>query len=445
MVDNAPDITLDNVLNTGENTDRQTVETSTDDNLTPEEIAAKEASDAKEGKEDDKKDDLTPEEVAANQAENNNNLKNLFSSFVDDASLSEDDKAIRTQLLDKHKGTSFDAEGNILDKDGNILTAFDKLLEYSLEEDKFTIDDKGNQVDAEGKIVKTAVEVAVDTTVVNKLHSESDYEFQNEDGSTKIYSDDEAGIKDFTNDVSSQRFEEWKSEFFSQTPELAEVTKHLLSGGSIDTYNSAVDYSKLDVSTMSKDEKIKHIRRSFEVTGLGEERINGLLQLFTDSNTIDAEITKALPALQEHEQSQTQQRDDAYLQSVDERNQKVETYWNDVSSTVEKGTLADITIPKEEQENFFNYLSAVVDDKGNSKEMLDSGKETLEQQLQIKYLRFKGYDLNKLVETKVKSQKVTTLKDLIKRSAKLKTTPISNSRQKQTSGESNVTIDSLLS
>ena len=444
MID-SNEISLDNVLNTGENENR-TVESN--EGLTAEEIAAKATADAAAAKDNEDNEEgnaPTDEEVAASQQENVHTLQNLFNTFADEASLSEDNKAIRTQLLDKHKGTAFDAEGNIVDAEGKVLTTSKELIDYSVAEDKVVLDDKGNQVDTEGNVVKTNVEIAVETTVVNKLHSESDYEFLNEDGSVRIYSDDEAGIKEFTNDVSGERFNEWKSEFFNQTPELAEVTKHLLSGKSLDTYNTSVDYSKLDTTDMSKDEKMKYIRRSFEVTGLGEERINGLLQLFTDSNTIDSEVAKALPALQAHEEQESTQRDADYQQSVENRNTQIAQYWQEVESTVTAGKLNDISIPDNDKQGFFDYLSAVVDDKGNSQEMLDSRKETTEQQLQMKYLRFKGYDLSKLVDSKVKTQKVATLKDLIRKSAKIKSTPVNDSRKNVTSGKDNISIDTLLS
>jgi len=446
MQDNT-EITLDNVINTGENENRIPIPPN-DSAPTPEEVEAKRIADEAalkaKGADEGSEGDLTPEQIAAAQEENSNSLKTLLSSFKDETTLSDDDKGIRTDLLTKHKGSSFDAEGNILDANGNTLVSFEKLLEYSTEEETLTLDDKGNQIDTEGNIVKTNVELAVENTVVNKLHSESEYEFLNDDGTTKIYSDDDAGIKDFTNDVSAQRFEEWKGEFFSQTPELAEITKHLLSGGTVDTYKSSIDYSKLDITTMSKDDKLKYIRRSYEVTGLAEERINDLLQLFVDSNTVDKEIGKALPALQTYEEKQTTDRDNAYEQSVKERNKANEEYWGNVEVTVNKGTLSDITIPDTDKPAFFDYLSTAVDDKGNSKEMLDSKKETLEQQLQVKYLRFKGYDLSKLVDSKVGTQKIVSLRDRIKKSAKLSAVSTSSSANTSTKAPADITIDSLL-
>lgn len=439
------DISLDNVLNTGEDGDAK-VTVPAEDTKTPEQIAeaARIAAEADAGKEDDK-DTLTPEQIAATQQENSNNLKALLGTMVQEEGLSEEDKTLRTDLLTKFKGTTFDSEGNILNEKGEQVASFDKVLEYTSEEEELTLDPKGNQIDSEGNIVKTKVELAVENTVSNKLHADSDYEFLDEEGNTKIYSDDDAGINDYANDVAGQLNEDWKSAFFNQTPELAEVSKHLLSGGTMDTYNSAVDYSKLDIATMNKDDKLKHIRRSFEVTGLGEDRINGLLQLFSDSNTIDAEVAKAIPALIANEASVATARNEAYDATMAQKRTDNINYWGTVNETVSTGKLADITIPETDKQGFFDYLSADADGKGNSQEMLDSGKETLEQQLQVKYLRFKGFDLSKLVDSKVRTEKVVSLRERMRKSAKLKTNPLNAGNAKTSGKETEVSLSSMLS
>jgi len=430
MVDNAPDISLDNVLNTG-----------TDGNRAPIQSVAAVVKDGSDLSKDTPPADTSSADVT--QA-NTDNLKGLFSSFVDESKLDDTNKTIRQGLLEKHKGTSFDSNGNILDAEGKAIVNFEDLLKYATEEDALTLDAEGNQIDGEGKVIKTKVELAVENTTVNKLHADSDYEFVDEKGNTKIYTDDDAGIAEFTNDVVAEKFNEWKSAFFGQQPELAEIAKHILAGGQLKDFNSAVDYSKVDTKNLSKEEKISYIRRSFEVKGLEKDRIDGLMQLFIDSNSIDSELARALPSLQAHEASIAQQRNDNYVKSVEDKNNEIQAYWDEVNSIVVKGQLGTIAIPNEDKEAFYDYLSSAVDNSGNSKEMLDRKKETKEQQLTFAYLRFKGYDLSKLVDSKVKSQKVQSLKELIKQSAKLQNAPVNDTTKKITSGESNITISSLL-
>ena len=422
------EVNLDNVLNTGENTNRPPV---TPVPVTPPVEPVKPVEEA-----------ASIEDAQQINEENSNSFKALLTSFIDDSTLDEDNKGIRTDLLTKYKGTSFDENGNILNEAGEIVTPFDTILKESLEEDEVAMDAEGNQIDAEGKIVKTKVELAVENTVVNKWHAESGYEFVDEQGNTKIYTDDEAGHKEYHTDLVNQQGIEWRQEFFNRTPELAEVAKHLLSGKSMDTYRSTVDYSTIDIKTLTPSDKERYIRQSFG--DMDKTRVDDLIQLFKDSNRIDSEMEKALPILQANEVRERQQRDFDYQQSVKAEQDKQMAYWNSVEQVVVKGQLNDIKIPDTDKKAFFDYLSTAIDSKGNSKEFLDSQKETLEQQLQIKYLRFKGYDLSKLVETKVKEAKVLTLKERIKQSAKIKSTPVNDANKSTTSRGQDITIDKLL-
>lgn len=432
MQDNT-EINLDNILNTGENSNRQSTTPPTTPPATPSVVTNPPAKVV---------DPVSTQDTNVINEENSNNFKALLNSFIDESTLDADNKSIRTDLLAKYKGTSFDESGNILNDKGEVVAPFDTLLKDSLEEDTIITDAEGNQIDAEGKIVKTKVELAIENTIVNKWHAESGYEFVDENGNTKIYTDDEAGHKEFHTDLVNQQGKEWREAFFNQVPELAEITKHLLSGKTIDTYKSTIDYSTIDIKTLSPADKEKYIRESY--AGVDKARVDGLIQLFKDSNTLDSEVEKAIPALIAKDAENKKQRDLDYQQAVKNEEAKQMAYWNNVEQVVIKGQLNDIKIPDADKSAFFDYLSTAVDSKGNSKEFLDSQKETLEQQLQIKYLRFKGYDLSKLVETKVKEAKVLSLKERIKQSAKIKSTPVNDANKSTTSRGQDITIDAML-
>ena len=424
------EISLDNVLNTGENENRE------ENTLTPEEIAAAAAaSDEGDADEGDAGEGV--------DKENQDNLKGLLGTFRAEENLNDEDKQTRTDLLAKYKGEGFDEDGNIVDKDGNTVADFDTIFADLSEEDTLTVDADGNEVNAEGTVIRTAVEIAIDTTVVNKLHSESEYEFLDDKGNTKIYSDDNDGIKDFTKDLASQQLEEFKEEYFAQNPKLLEISKHIISGGTIEDFKEPVDYSKLDLATMTKEEKTSHVRQSYLNAGLSADQVNGLITMFTDANTIDAEAAKAIPLLQAGEAKAVADRDKAYNDSIVARNERVEAHWNEVQAVVTKGDLGDIKVPEAEKAEFFKYLSSAVDSKGNSKEFLDRQSETKEQALMASYLRFKGFDLSKLVDVKAKATKIKSLKDRMRASAKQKQTIVNKSNQNQNS-DKDITIDALL-
>ncbi len=376
---------------------------------------------------------------------NDDKLKDLLSSFGNVDGLDEDNIKIRQQLLDKHKGDTFDAEGNIIDENGEVVVSFDDMLAFAEGEGDTKLDEEGNQVDEDGNILKTKVDLAVDSTVINKLHADSGYEFVDEQGNTKIYTDDATGHNEFATDMASQRFIEVQEEQYNQYPELAEISKHILSGGTVDDFQAPVDYSTIDVAKLSPAEKEMYVRRSYEITGMDSARLDGLMTMFRDSNAIDSELLNAIPALEQHEDYKQEQRDNDYAAYEQQQEEETDAYWEGVSNVLTKGQLGDLTIPDSDKEAFFDYMANPVDETGNSKERLDRSNETLEQQLQMAFLRFKGYDLNKLVEHKYKVKKATTLREQLKRSAKLKDTPANDSKKRRTSGKQDVSINDLLS
>lgn len=370
-------------------------------------------------------------------------FKTLLSSFISEDNLEEEDKQLRQELLTKYKGTSFDVNGNLVDEQGNVKVPFDTLLK-EVNEEGYTLDKEGNQIDASGAIVKTAYELAVENTVVNKLASETGYELLDENGNPKIYTDDDEGFKALTNDISIQRFQEFKEEFFNQNPTLAEVAKHLLSGNSLSTFQEPVDYASIDVKELSDSQKEQYIRKSLEVKNIDKTQIDALVKLFKDSNSLTDQAIVALPALQAYEQERIAARDRDYQKTIEDRNKEIEEYWQKAEAVVNKGQLSNITIPEADRKGFYDYISTAVDDRGNSKEMLDRNKETLEQQLAYSYLRYKGFDLSKLVKTEVQKTKIASLKDRIRRSSTIKDSPLNDANVGVTSGGADVTLDKLL-
>lgn len=370
-------------------------------------------------------------------------FRSLVNTFTNDDDLSDEDKLVKEDLLKKFKGASFDVNGNIIDEEGNVKVNFDDLYK-SINEDAPTLDAKGNEIDAEGNIVKTAYELATENTVVNKLAKETGYELLDEEGNPKIYTDNEEGFKELTNDISAERFKDFKEEFFNQNPVLSEVAKHLLSGNTLDTFQQATDYSAIDVTKISDAEKESYIRRSFEVKGMDAKQIETMVQLIKDSNSLTDQAAIAVPALDTYEKERVSNRDAEYQQTIEKQQQEIEAYWNKANNIITEGKLANITIPDSDREAFYDYISTAIDDKGNSKEATDRSKETLEQQLQYSYLRFKGFDLSKLVKQEVSKEKSLSLKERIKRSKSIKDSPLNDANVGVTSGEADITISKLL-
>lgn len=369
-----------------------------------------------------------------------NKYKSLFTSPDD-----KEDREIRNAILEEYKGTDFNENGDLVDAEGKVLKTFKDLVkELDVQEEEITLDDKGNQVNDKGEIVKTKEELQAESSVVNNLHNNSEYEFLDEEGNVKVYSDDDNGFLAFSEDVANAKLESFKSTFFSQNKELAEISKHLLAGGTLADFKEPVDYSKIDPKTLTTDDKLKTIRESYIAAEMSESRINNLLTMTKDSNNVDAEYEEAVKALDRHREAVIEERQQNYEATIAENNKKIEQHWSEVEQIVNKGDLGNVNIPDADKKAFFSYLSDVADDNGNSKDMLDAKNETKEQQLAFSFMRFKGYDLSKLITDKARTTSSKSLRERIKQSEKFKTTSVNNASSNAKSGDGNVTIDSLL-
>lgn len=354
------------------------------------------------------------------------NIPALVSSFNSE-NATEEDKALKKELLEHFKGESFDENGNVLDKDGKIIAKDSDL-------DTFLNGEEGEGGEEESK------------TVVSEVINELGVTINDEDGNPKQYEDSTEGFKNFAEDYSDIIADQKLDKLLSQNPELVRVAKHLLAGKPIDTYNKNVDYSKIDSKTLTKEQKLDYIRKDFRSKGFAPERIEATVQRIVDSNAVDAEVGLALSSLQLHDKELKAKEDADYQATLEAENKKIEQHWEKVNTVISKGKLEDINIPEKERQGFFNYLAMPVDKQGNSKDSIDAANETLEQQLKIAFLRYKGYDLSALIKFEAGKKRVESLRERLRNSAKTKNIPIANDKVGN-SGELNdddISISSLL-
>lgn len=379
--------------------------------------------------------------------ENKSKILNLFQQFSNnDAELNETQQKTKEKLLEKSKGEAFDEEGNIVDSEGNIIKSFEDVYK-DLINTPTNLDADGNQVNDKGEIIKTALELAAEKSYVNKLHLNSDFEFTDDEGKPKIYEDSEEGLNEYVQDLADARFSKSKEAFINQNQEAINIAKHLALGGDISTYNTDTDWDKLDAKSLSKEEKLSYIKKSFNVAGFSEERIKGLIELINTGNTVDAEFLKAKEHLKQNEQDVKDAREQAYNKKIAEETARAEAHWNNVKNIIDNDKVAIVNIPKKEKEAFYKYVSEAVDDNGNSQDNIEASKLSTEQKLALSYIRFKKLDLKELVKQEVQNTKVESLTDLVLRSSNVKNTSTSKSSAGNSSNNDNpdvIAISDLL-
>jgi len=346
--------------------------------------------------------------------------------------LSIDQKELRDEILTKFNGFSIDENGNILDKDGKVIADFDKVDKFINAEPIF--DSKGNQIDEEGKVLRTKAQVEFSKSAIAGVISNLPYKLEDEKGNPIIYDDTLEGYTKLAKDIGRIEAVNQYESLIASNPELTEVAKHLLSGGKLDDFKNPVDYTKIDTKKLTANDKLELIKKSFITSGVDSDSASDMIDLIKEKGDteIDKRLGKAIGILDNNQKLIQEERDIAYQNSIKEENDNIIRYWGQVKQVIDKGKFGNIDIPKDDQVAFFKYLSTPVDDEGNSQETLDNNKQGLESELMMRYYRYKGYNLEKIINKEKNKDKVFTLRERINKSRK------SNSSNTNTSTSKNI-------
>ena len=343
------------------------------------------------------------------------NLTSLLSA--DDSSLSEEDKSLKNTLLATFGATNVDANGNLINEQGQVVLSKESLDKY-IDTGEVLLDAQGNQIDETGKIIKPASEVNVANTIIelskNAIEQELGFTLLDSEGKPKSYSNSVEGSTELLKDVATNATVNAVTAFLNSNPELKDVYFHLANGGKLDDYTSSnVDYTAVDVTSLDRTGKLNYIKQSFEQQGL--KNAGSLIKTLEQSS--DEALTQAaadaIITLKQVSEDAKVEREREYQLNQQKEAQALEEYWNNVNSVITNGKLKDINIPNAEKEDFFKYLAVPINSKGESQEMIDAEKEDNEDRLLLSYLRFKKFNLNDLVNLKAKTNRLEQLRSRV--------------------------------
>jgi hypothetical protein len=183
-----------------------------------------------------------------------------------------------------------------------------------------------------------------------------------------------------------------------------------------ETYNPQADYSKIEIEQDDSRTQKAILSEFFKTKGHDDAFIKEMIEDYEDSGKLFAKATAAktqLSKIQEGERAQIVER------QKQERQKQIESqneFWENVAETIEKGKeFGGIRIPEKEKSKFFDYISQPVDRSGKTKRDEDYSKADLEVKLAIDYLMFKGFKLQDIIQTKVRTTAAESLRDKIKK------------------------------
>lgn len=357
---------------------------------------------------------------------------------TDDTLLSADDREFKTSIYDKFQANGVDFKGNLLNANGEVVLSADDFNNY-IDTGALPLDEEGNQVNAKGEIVVPASDIAESVNVVDLtrtlIESELGYEFTNEDGSKKSYPNTAEGNAQFAKDAIIAAQTSAVQSFLAINPEIKNMFFHLQAGGTLEDFaQGSLDYTSIDVNTLSKEQKMDFIKQSYEKQGV--QNVNSIMNLLEsvgdDKMTqTAAEAILSLKEISDREHAINEQR---YADQQANEQLNAEKYWSEVKSVIDKGNLGNLQIRNEERNDFYKYIAEPINAKGETREMIDAQKETAENQLMISYLRYKGGDVSKLIETRAKLNRADALRQRMGKNVPIP--KVSNSQERTNTSRS---------
>ena len=291
--------------------------------------------------------------------------------------------------------------------------------------------------EVEEEVQEEAAEETEDDTVVSEVLSKLGYELEGD------YEDTSDGLVALTKDAAAKMAEDNLEEIFNKFPIIKKHLEYTLAGGDskqfMDTYGSNNDYSTLNISKEDTRTQKAILAEYFNAKGHDKDFIEETLEDYEDSGKLFERSGRAKDALVKQ---QAQQREQLIAKQQEQRQQseaEQQKFWDGLSKTIDESTeLAGVTLPARDKKKFFDYISKPVTKEGHTQRDLDHKDAKLDVKLAMDYLMYRGFDLEKIIDSKAKTKSAKSLKDKISRSGK----PL-KSDNKASRRKTNVDLDDL--
>lgn len=310
-------------------------------------------------------------------------------------------------------------------------------------DEKYTVDDKGNVLDANGNIYKEAKDVKewiksfdkVDETddsntiSIDAIQDAIGVEITDDNENVIKFDNSADGIKNYVNAVIESAKEETTTAaingLFQKYPILPDVINYYVANGnSLEGFGQLPDRSGITIDDSNEAQQEAIIKTAWEERGQKGD-VNNYIQYLKTSGTLLATAKEELQALQE---SDEQYRDNLAKQAQEQEEEQAkqeQEYWEDIYNVIQSKKIAGYQIPESiivnrngqkiacTPKDFFNYIY-LVDNEGKSAYQRDLEAETPEtlrdDNILRAYLKFVGGNYSNLVDMAINEKQVTKLK-----------------------------------
>lgn len=233
----------------------------------------------------------------------------------------------------------FNEAGDIVDKDGKVLkTKAD--IEKELEEFENNGGDGGDGGD--GSDTKLTFEEIVKRTNIQPT---------DESGKPIVFEPTVEGITSYieaaANHLANVKIGEVDSALVKTFPVLNDIIYHLkANNGDIKGFNFSVDYSKIDVNTLTDDGKIDLVVRDLMLKGETEAEAKSLAVLLKDSGKLNDRAKAAAANLKSYDDKVKAENRRIVNERVEQEKRDLDNYWNNIKDSIlNKKQILDIKLP----------------------------------------------------------------------------------------------------
>ena len=207
-------------------------------------------------------------------------------------------------------------------------------------------------------------------------------------------------------------------QLFNKFPLIQQHLEYVLSGGDsqefMKAYDPQLDYDKITISEDDARSQKAILSNYFSTKGHDEAFVKEMVDDYEDSGKLYQKAEAAKKALATMQVKQRQELVKSQKEQQEKQLKKQDEFWNWVYETLEKNQeFAGLSVPVKEKSKFFDYLSKPVTQEGHTQRDLDHSDASLDVKLAIDYLMYKGFNLDKIINTKVKTKKAQSLRDKI--------------------------------
>jgi|TARA_R110002012_G_scaffold278711_1_gene466422 RNA recognition motif-containing protein len=262
------------------------------------------------------------------------------------------------------------------------------------------------------------------------------------------YDDTVEGLTNFVRDMSQEVAEDQLQSLFEEYPEVQRHLDFILAGGDPEqfyaTNSPQSDYGNIQMSEQDITLQRAMLGEYFKAKGHQDDFIVDMLNDYEESGKL---YGKAVAAQEQLSIAQQEQKETLYQQqlaSKEEAEAEQNEFWEAVATTIEDGNeFAGIRIPDNDKQEFFDYISAPVDDQGNTQRDLDYSEANMDIKLAIDYLMYSGFNLGDIIDTKARTKSVENLRSRIQNNEERVKSARKASRRQKTFDPDKLDINAL--